>query len=70
MFTLFFNDGDVTDYTTAAQSDTKRYAKYFQHMLNSGIYLPPSQFEANFLSTAHTEKHLDQTLKAVEKLKL
>jgi len=69
MFTLFFTKGEVTDFDTAAQSDTKRYAHYFQHMLNSGIYLPPSQFEANFLSTAHTEKHLDQTLKAIEKLK-
>ena len=68
MFTLFFNDAPVTDYTTAAASDTKRYAHYFQHMLNSGIYLPPSQFEANFLSTAHTTKHLEQTLKAIEKI--
>jgi len=70
MFTLFFNDNKVTDYTTAAKSDTKRYGQYFRHMLENGIYLPPSQFEANFLSTAHTEKHLDRTLAAIEKLKL
>ncbi|MCI0500004.1 MAG: glutamate-1-semialdehyde 2,1-aminomutase [Planctomycetales bacterium] len=70
MFTLFFNDAAVTDYDTAAKSDTKRYARYFQHMLESEIYLPPSQFEANFLSAAHTEKHLDQTLKAIDKWKL
>ena len=69
MFTLFFNENEITDYTTAAKSDTKRYAKYFRHMLENGVYLPPSQFEANFLSTAHTEKHLEQTLKAIDKLK-
>jgi len=69
MFTLFFNDAAVTDYDTAAKSDTQRYAQYFRHMLNSGIYLPPSQFEANFLSTAHTQNHLDQTLTAVDKWK-
>ena len=70
MFTLFFNDNKVTNYTTAAESNTKQYAKYFRHMLNNGIYLPPSQFEANFLSTAHTIRHLEQTLKIIEKLKL
>jgi glutamate-1-semialdehyde 2,1-aminomutase len=70
MFTLFFNDGEITDYDTAAKSDTKRYAHYFRHMLESGIYLPPSQFEANFLSTAHTERHVEKTLMAVDKLKL
>ena len=69
MFTLFFNDGEVTNYDSAAKSDTKRYAHYFRQMLESGIYLPPSQFEANFLSTAHTQKHLDQTLKAVAEVK-
>ncbi|MHC4881687.1 MAG: glutamate-1-semialdehyde 2,1-aminomutase [Planctomycetota bacterium] len=70
MFTLFFNDSEITDYDTAAKSDTKRYGKYFRQMLESGIYLPPSQFEANFLSTAHTQKHLEQTLKVEKKLKL
>ena len=70
MFTLFFNDGDVTDYDTAATSDTTRYGQYFRHMLENGIYLPPSQFEANFLSTTHTEKHLDKTIKAIKRLEL
>ncbi|MBL7215606.1 MAG: glutamate-1-semialdehyde 2,1-aminomutase [Phycisphaerae bacterium] len=70
MFTLFFNDTEVTDYTTAAKSDTKQYAKYFRHMLNSGVYLPPSQFEANFISTTHKKTHIDQTLQAIENLKL
>ncbi len=68
MFTLFFNDIDVTDYDTAAQSDTKRYAKYFRRMLESGIYLPPSQFEANFISTAHTSTCIEQTLSAIQRM--
>ncbi|MHC4076227.1 MAG: glutamate-1-semialdehyde 2,1-aminomutase, partial [Planctomycetota bacterium] len=46
MFTLFFNPGPVTDYASAAQSDTRLYARYFTAMLKAGIYLPPSQFEA------------------------
>ena len=70
MFTLFFNPGPVTDYDTATKSDTKKYAAYFRQMLNAGIYLPPSQFEANFLSTAHTQTHLNKTLAAIKKLKL
>ncbi|MCD6395638.1 MAG: glutamate-1-semialdehyde 2,1-aminomutase, partial [Planctomycetes bacterium] len=57
MFTLFFNPGPITDYNSATKSDTKKYASYFRQMLNAGIYLPPSQFEANFLSTAHTQTH-------------
>jgi len=70
MFTLFFTDTEVTDYDSAAKCDTKRYGKYFRQMLNSGIYLPPSQFEANFLSTAHTQNHIDKTLMAIKKLTL
>jgi glutamate-1-semialdehyde 2,1-aminomutase len=70
MYTLFFNDGPVTDYDSALESDTKKYAAYFRHMLASGIYLPPSQFEANFLSTAHTEAHLKKTLAAIKKFDL
>jgi len=68
MFTVFFNDTEVTDYTTAARSNTQQYAKYFRHMLQNGIYLPPSQFEANFLSTTHTISHVTQTLASIEKL--
>jgi glutamate-1-semialdehyde 2,1-aminomutase len=70
MFTLFFTDTDVTDFNSASKCNTKRYARYFKQMLESGIYLPPSQFEANFLSTKHTQKQIDQTITAVEKLKL
>ncbi len=70
MFTLFFNPHPVTDYDTATKSNTKKYASYFRQMLNAGIYLPPSQFEANFLSTAHTKTHINKTLTAIKKLKL
>jgi glutamate-1-semialdehyde 2,1-aminomutase len=70
MFTLFFNEGDITDFDIASKSNTKRYGSYFQQMLKQGIYLPPSQFEANFISTAHTRRHIDQTLTAIEKLTL
>lgn len=70
MFTLFFNPGPITDYPSAAKSDTQRYAKYFTQMLEAGIYLPPSQFEANFLSTAHTDKDLERTINCIKKLKL
>jgi len=68
MFTLFFNPGPVTDYDSALKSDTKKFAKYFKHMLKTGIYLPPSQFEACFLSTQHTEAHIKRTVAAVRKL--
>ncbi|MGQ9508998.1 MAG: glutamate-1-semialdehyde 2,1-aminomutase [Thermodesulfobacteriota bacterium] len=66
MLTLFFTEGPVKDYSTAKMSDTKRFAQFFNEMLNQGIYLPPSQFEAWFLSLAHSQKDLDQTLEACE----
>jgi glutamate-1-semialdehyde 2,1-aminomutase len=68
MFTLFFNPGPVTDYASAIKSDTAMYAKYFTAMLKAGIYLPPSQFEACFLSTQHTEKHIAKTIAALQKI--
>ena len=54
----------MTDYERAKTSDTNAYAAYFQHMLSRGIYLAPAQFEAMFLSTAHTKEMLDETLEA------
>ena len=70
MFTLFFNPDAVTDYASAAQSDTRLYARYFTAMLKAGIYLPPSQFEACFVSTEHRQKDFDKTITAVHKLTL
>lgn len=64
----FFTKGPVTDYATARHSDTQRYANFFHGMLKQGIYLAPSQFEAAFLSTAHTKKHIDQTISAAQKV--
>ena len=66
MFTLLFTDAPVTDYATARRADTKRYARFFRAMLERGVYLPPSQFEACFVSFAHLERDLDETLSAAE----
>lgn len=64
ILTLFFTDKSVYDYDTALISNTEKYARYFHEMLKRGIYLPPSQFEALFISTAHTKKDLEKTIKA------
>jgi glutamate-1-semialdehyde 2,1-aminomutase len=64
MFTLFFTAQTVVDFDTAKTSDTEKFARYFNRMLESGVYLPPSQFEACFVSIAHTQKDLDKTIKA------
>ncbi|HNP31588.1 MAG TPA: glutamate-1-semialdehyde 2,1-aminomutase [Nitrospirales bacterium] len=64
----FFTEGPVTDYAGAKKSDTERYAKFFHGMLNQGVYLAPSQFEAMLLSTAHTNRHIQQTIAVAEKV--
>ncbi|MDQ3332955.1 MAG: glutamate-1-semialdehyde 2,1-aminomutase, partial [Planctomycetota bacterium] len=64
MFTLFFNPERVTDYSSAKRCDTARFAKYFWGMLERGVYLPCSQFEANFVSAAHSEQNLERTTAA------
>ena len=64
MLTPFFNLSDVTDYNSVLSSDTALYARFFNHMLEQGIYLPPSQFEAVFTSLAHTEEDIEKTLAA------
>ncbi len=66
MFGLFFNDAPVTNWDTAAQSDTTRFGQYFQAMLEQGIYIAPSQFEAGFLSTAHGALEIEATIAAAE----
>ena len=62
---IFFTDREVVDYETAKTSDTAKYADYFGYMLNSGIYLAPAQFEAMFLSAAHTEEELEHVLELI-----
>jgi len=66
MFGMFFNGDVVTNWETAAGSDTIRFGRYFQGMLERGVYLAPSQFEAAFLSTAHGAEEIDKTLDAAE----
>jgi glutamate-1-semialdehyde 2,1-aminomutase len=67
MFTVFFTDQPVTSYFAATQSDTRRYATFFHALLKAGVSMPPSQFEAAFVSTAHTEAVLAKAKKAFEK---
>lgn len=64
MFTLFFTDQPVFDYSDAKRSDTARFARFFHALLDHGVYLPPSQFEAAFVSAAHTDSIIDQTISA------
>ena len=64
MLTLFFNPEPVHNYDDARRSDTALFARFFWEMLARGVYLPCSQFEAAFVSTAHTEAHIDQTIEA------
>jgi glutamate-1-semialdehyde 2,1-aminomutase len=64
MFTWFFGSETVTDWDSAAKSDTAAFGRFFRSMLESGVYLPPSQFEAAFMSAAHTEEDVEKTLAA------
>jgi glutamate-1-semialdehyde 2,1-aminomutase len=64
MITGFFTEGPVRNYGEARTSDTALFGRYFRAMLDRGIYLAPSQFEAAFLSTAHTEADVDRTIDA------
>ena len=64
MFTVFFTEKDVVDFDTAKTCDTRRFNAYFESMLRQGVYLPPSQFEAAFISAAHTVEDVDKTIAA------
>jgi glutamate-1-semialdehyde 2,1-aminomutase len=64
MFCSYFTDKNVVDYKTAKTSDTKKFSRYFSAMLQRGVNLAPSQFEAGFISLAHTEKDIEKTVKA------
>lgn len=68
MMTLFFTETEVIDYQTAKTCDTKRFARFFHGMLDEGVSLPPSQFEAFFVSTAHEESDIDATVEAAERV--
>jgi glutamate-1-semialdehyde 2,1-aminomutase len=66
MFCTYFTEGPVTDYASATDSDTAAFGRFFQAMLQAGIYLAPSQFEAGFTSTSHTASVIDTTVEAVQ----
>jgi glutamate-1-semialdehyde 2,1-aminomutase len=66
MFTWFFQSGPVTDWNSASKSNTEAFGRFFRAMLDNGIYLPPSQYEAAFLSTAHTEEDIQKTIEAAK----
>jgi glutamate-1-semialdehyde 2,1-aminomutase len=70
MLTLFFSGSDpgsdpINNFAQASACDTSRYAAYFRHMFDRGIYVPPSQFEAMFVSLAHGDEEIDRTIQAV-----
>ena len=70
LLTLFFTSRPPVDWDSASLSDPRRYAAYFRRMLDRGIYLPPSQYEALFVSLAHTVDQIDRTVStAAEALK-
>jgi glutamate-1-semialdehyde 2,1-aminomutase len=64
MFTWFFTDQQVIDWETAVRCDTQLFGRFHRGMLDAGVWLPPSQFEAAFLSTAHTPAEVDATIAA------
>jgi glutamate-1-semialdehyde 2,1-aminomutase len=66
MFTWFFTPGPVTDWESASKSNTEMFGRFFHGMLDHGVYLPPSQYEAAFLSAAHTEQDVKQTIAAAK----
>ncbi len=67
MFTVFFTGWSVKDFSESKLSNLDKFAMYYNMMLDKGVYLPPSQFEANFLSTVHTDEDIDTTIKAAVK---
>lgn len=67
MFCTYFQDGPVKSFADAAESDTEMFGRFFRSMLDQGVNLAPSQFEAGFMSVAHSQEDLDRTISAVEK---
>jgi glutamate-1-semialdehyde 2,1-aminomutase len=68
MVTWFFTGTPVTDWTTAETSDTEAFGRFHRSMLDQGVWLPPSQFEAAFLSAAHTDSDIEMTVEAAHKV--
>jgi len=68
MLSAFFTEEEVMDYASACSSDTEAFSRFYRAMLEAGIYLPPSQFEAWFISTAHSDEDIEATLLNIEKI--
>jgi glutamate-1-semialdehyde 2,1-aminomutase len=66
MFTWFFTEGPVTNWDSASKANTEAFGKFFRGMLDRGVYLPPSQFEAVFLGAAHTSEDVERTVEAAK----
>ncbi|MEA4981847.1 MAG: hypothetical protein VB066_03935 [Paludibacter sp.] len=66
MFTLFFTSEEINNFEDAKKADTNRFGKFYRKMLDQQIYFSPSPFEANFISAAHSEQQLEQTLMAIK----
>ncbi|RME68444.1 MAG: aminotransferase class III-fold pyridoxal phosphate-dependent enzyme, partial [Nitrospirae bacterium] len=64
MFCTYFTDKEVYDYQSAKRADTEKFARFFHEMLSRGVYIAPSQFEAGFMSLAHTDKDIERTVEA------
>lgn len=68
MFGFFFNERPVNNYDDARRSDGKKFARWHRKMLEKGVYLAPSQFEAGFTSLAHTEQDIDRTIEVARQV--
>jgi len=66
MFQIFFTSNPVFDYASAKKADTQKFAVHFKQLLKKGVFIPPSQFETCFLSTAHSEEDLESTIEAFD----
>ena len=64
MFSMFFTDQDIVDFESAKSSDVKFFRSYFTALLEEGVYIAPSQFEAGFMSAVHSDEEIDQTIEA------
>ena len=64
MFSMFFTDQDIVDFESAKSSDTQLFQSYFAALLEEGVYIAPSQFEAGFMSAVHTDDDIEQTIEA------
>ena len=65
LLTVFFTKRNVRNYADASSCDTKKFAEFYRHMLSQGIYSAPSQFEAMFVSYAHSDEDIEKTIQAI-----